>query len=380
MKKYFFRSLVLLLSISPFVRAQPESSGTAVEISSVSVSSSTVSLRKPVHSIHLTAWMAGSKKERKIVDELIAGTLINSVTIDVKEYEGEVYIPGIKATEEVHSYVPAVPDLPQWIAGLKKRGVYTVARIVVFKDNIYPRKRPSTGVHAAGGGLWRDRHHVTWIDPYNHDAWRYINLIALQASKIGFDEVQFDYLRFPTDGKLSQIRFSSPYSKEAASRTLIEFLSQAEQLLHPLGTKVSIDVFGLTTTVNTGMGIGQLMIPMAAKVDYICPMVYPSHYYAGEYGIPNPNKEPYRTVHHSLHDAIKNLGPSAHKLRPYLQDFSLGVHYGVKEVRAQIQAAADLGIQDWTLWNPRCVYTKQAITSPVTPKPLTQPTTGVSNN
>ena len=356
--------------------ALPAVSSTAT--GTVEVVSSTVTAQ-PIHALHVTAWLAGSKKYRAHLNELFKTTVINAVVIDIKEYEGEVYIPGVSMAEKAGAYVPAMPDVAAWIADLKHQGIYTVARIVVFKDDIMPRKNKSLAVKNSRGELWFDRHHVTWLDPYNPEAGRYNLLIALQAAKLGFDEVQFDYIRFPTDGSLSQMRFSRPYDKKAAPHTLVSFLQQANQLLHPLGTKISIDVFGLTTTVNTGMGIGQLLGPMAEQVDYVCPMTYPSHYARGEYGIPNPNDQPYKTIHLAMHDALKALGPSAHaKLRPYFQDFSLkgrGIHYGKKEVRAQMQAAADLGLPSWTLWNARCSYTLDAIKTPIIPVLISSPVT-----
>ena len=350
-------------------------STTIVSVSSPEVAASTSSVietrEKPIHALHVTAWLAGSKKYRAHLNELFKTTVINAIVVDIKEYEGEVYIPGVKMAEKAGAYVPAIPDVAAWIADLKRQGIYTVARIVVFKDNIMPRKNKSLAVKNPQGELWYDRHHVTWLDPYNPEAGRYNLLIALEASKLGFDEVQFDYIRFPTDGTLKQMRFSHPYDKDAAPRALVSFLQQARQLLHPLGTKISVDVFGLTTTVTSGMGIGQRMSPMAEQVDYVCPMTYPSHYAKGEYGIPNPNDQPYKTIHLAMHDALKALGPSGQaKLRPYSQDFSLkgrGIHYGKKEVRAQMQAAADLGLPSWTLWNARCSYTLDAIKTPIIP-------------
>ncbi len=350
---------------------QAASTGTTqeIEIAVSTQSSVTVTPLKPVHALHVTAWMAGSKKYREHYNELLRTTVVNAIVIDVKEFEGEVYIPGVSLAEKAGAYVPAMPDIADWLADLKRQGVYTVARIVVFKDNIMPRKNKSLAVKNPQGELWFDRNKITWLDPYNQEAGRYNLLIALQAAKLGFDEVQFDYIRFPTDGSLNQMHFSRPYNKEAASAALVGFLKQAHQLLQPTGAKVSIDLFGLTTSVSTGMGIGQLLGPMAEQVDFVCPMVYPSHYAKMEYNIPNPNDQPYKIVSLSLHDALRALGPgNAQKLRPYLQDFSLkgrGVRYGKKEVRAQIQAAMDLGVESWTLWNARCSYTLDAIRTPV---------------
>ncbi len=336
-------------------------------VPSVASSPVPVSSERPIRAIHLTAWVAGSKKQRAQIEDLIAKTDINAVVIAIKEFEGEVYIPGFPAVEKAKAYTAAMPDIAEWVKQLKEKNIYTIARIVVFKDNIMPRRDHSLGVHNKQGELWFDRHRNTWLDPYNPGAWRYNLLIALQASKLGFDEVQFDYIRFPTDGVLSQMKFAKPYSREEASQALVDFLKQARQLLAPLGTKISIDVFGLTTSVSTGMGIGQQMGPMAREVDYVCPMVYPSHYAKGEYGIANPNSEPYKIIHYAVRDAIKMLGSDAYKLRPYLQDFSLGVRYGQKEVRAQLQASADLGVYSWSLWNARSRYTEGALKD--VPKP-----------
>jgi hypothetical protein len=371
LKRRFFVILLLVGLAAGAATATVPSSGTAVvvssEIPSLLVSSaphSTASTR-PVRALHVTAWKAGSLKYREHMKELFQTTVINAVVIDIKEFQGEVYVPGVKPAERIGAYVPAMPDIASWLADLKSRGVYTVARQVVFKDNIMPRKVRTLAVRNPFGELWFDRTKSTWLDPYNPEAWRYNLLIALRASELGFDEIQFDYIRFPTDGNLRQTRYSQPHKEQAATEALVSFLRQARQLLSPRRTKISIDIFGLTTTDDTGMGIGQHLGPMAAQVDFVCPMVYPSHYARGEYGIPNPNDEPYKTVTISLKAALDALGPdNGQKLRPYLQDFSLkgrGIHYGKEQVRAQIQAAADLGVGSWTLWNARCSYTLGAI-------------------
>jgi hypothetical protein len=337
-----------------------------VSINAVQQSTETA---RPIRGIHLTASAAGSKRFRKNhLDPLLNSTVINTVIVDIKEEDGYVYVPGVKMAEEAGAYARDIPDLKEWLADMKRRNVYTIARVVAFKDNKAPRHFPAMGVHRPNGQLWEDRKHMTWLDPYNTQAWRYDMLVALQAAKVGFDEIQFDYIRFPTDGDLKSMKFAKPYSITAASQALSAFLHQVTQLVHPLGAKVSIDVFGLTTSVNTGMGIGQKLPAMAEQVDFVCPMTYPSHYAKGEYGIPNPNDQPYRVIHLAMRDAIRSLGPNAHKLRPYFQDFSLkgrGIRYGAKEVRDQIQAAADLGVMGFSLWNARSIYTLEALRAPI---------------
>jgi hypothetical protein len=374
----------LLVSSTAILSGSQQSTSTVIGIDSTTVTSPLSN--EHLHAIHLTASAAGSKKYRRKLDRMFQDTVINAVVVDIKEETGWVYVPGVKAAVRAKAYEAAIPDLAEWLKSLKERGIYSVARIVVFKDNIGPRRETRAAVHNQQGDLWFDRHHGTWFDPYNADAHTYNLLIALECAKIGFNEVQFDYIRFPTDGSLVLMRFSKPFNRKTSSEALVEFLRKARQLLHPMGVKISIDVFGLTTSVNTGMGIGQMLAPMAEQVDFVCPMVYPSHYNPGEYGIAIPNDNPYRVIFNAMRDAKKVLGADgAQKLRPYLQDFSLkgrGIRYGVKQVRDQMQAAADQGILNWTLWNARCAYTWDALRTPVYPalSSSTSTTTSSSSN
>ncbi len=328
----------------------------------IAVSTSTASVvpahKKPqyVRGIHLTSWVAGSTKGRAYCETLFKDTEINTAVIDIKEYEGEVYVPGFAMAQEYGTYVAAVPDLEKYLAQLKSEGIYTVARVVVFKDALLPKKKPKWAVKNPDGTIWKDHRGLTWMDPYNKDVWNYNISLAEKAVALGFDEIQFDYIRFPSDGNIKACRYSVAHTTVTAPAALDGFLAAAHERLDKLGVKVGIDVFGLTTTVNNDMGIGQKIVQMAQRVDYVSPMVYPSHYNPGEYGIANPNANPYKIVYLGMEGAKKRI--PVQKLRPYLQDFSLGVHYGAKEVRAQIQACYDNGVGEWILWNPRCVYTK----------------------
>jgi hypothetical protein len=322
-----------------------------------------VKMQRPKHvrGIHLTAWVAGSPSRRAAIDQLIDETELNTVVVDIKEYEGEVYIPGIPQAEQCKSFVNAIPDAEKYVAHLKSKGIYPIARIVVFKDNVMPRRKPSLGVKDTAGNLWKDRKGITWLDPYSKESWDYNLDIAERAIDLGFEEIQFDYIRFPSDGNINTCRYSQVHTSTSSAAALVNFLKEANRRLKPRGVDISIDVFGLTTTVQHDMGIGQKIIEMSEWVDYVSPMVYPSHYAKGEYRIADPNKAPYKTVFLGLEGAKKRMGEHAVKLRPYLQDFSLGYHYGAKEVRDQIQATYDNDMGDWLLWNPRCVYTRGAL-------------------
>ncbi len=336
--------------------------------------------RGEIRAIHLTGSAAASKKYREKLKKMLDQTILNGVIIDIKEETGYIYIPGVSTAEKAGAYQRTMGDWKEWLAQLESEGVYAAARIVVNKDNIYPRKNLAAAVKNTHGEIWFDRTKTTWMDPYSNEAQRYNLLVALEAAKLGFDEIQFDYIRFPTDGSLNMMRFSQTFNKRTSAAAIVEFLMKAKQLLQPMGVKLSIDVFGLTTT-GSGMGIGQDMAAMSEQVDFVCPMVYPSHYNPGEYGLAIPNDAPYETITFAMREAKKMLG-GVSKLRPYLQDFSLkgrGKRYAAKEVRAQIQASADQGIVGWTLWNARCSYTLDALRDPVTPN-LDPPSTELQNN
>lgn len=311
-----------------------------------------------IRGIHLSAWASGSKKYRNDTLALFENTELNTAVIDVKELEGNVYIDGVKEVSVYNLYKPAMPDIEQYLKLLKEKGVYTIARLVVFRDNVMPRKKPKLAVKNPDGTIWTDRMSIAWLDPYNKESWMYNLKIAKRAAELGFDEIQFDYIRFPSDGEIKNCRYSKPHSSTEALKSLIGFLKEAARQLKPMGVKISIDVFGLTTT-SDNLGIGQRIVEMTECVDYVSPMVYPSHYGKGNYGIADPNRDPYRVVYYAIEGALKRVPQE--KIRPWLQDFSLGYKYEKKEVREQIQACYDNKIGSWLLWNPRCVYTKEAL-------------------
>jgi len=318
--------------------------------------------RRYIRGIHLTAPISAVNKHRIAVMELFDSTELNTAVIDVKELEGQVYMSGVKTADaNGTSFARAIPNLAQYIEQLKEKEIYTVARIVVYRDDLMPRKKTKWAVKNPDGTLWVDRKGITWLDPYNEEVWDYIIEIAERAADLGFEEIQFDYIRFPSDGDITKCRYiSKEHNKETASKALVGFLKKASEQLKAKNVKTSIDVFGLTTTADDDMGIGQRIVEMAEHVDYVSPMVYPSHYGKGIYGVSDPNKEPYKIVYKSMEGAAKRI--PIEKLRPWLQDFSLGGYkYGKEQVRAQIQACYDNGIGDWLLWNARCVYTRDAL-------------------
>lgn len=365
---HMLHTVLFLLLANPL----PVSAGEQASTATATVQFSTAAIQRltdaapVVRGIHLTSWGAGSAKTRRELIHKISGSVVNTVVVAVKETDGMVYIPGVEKAERWHSYTAAIPQPEEMIKDFKGAKLYTVARIVVFKDKVLPKSRRDMAVRTPDGGVWRSHNGSTWVDQYSHEVWEYIGDIAERCAKLGFDEIQFDYIRYPSEGNTKLCRYSKPHNPRTAIVNLKDFLDYQRKRLAPYNVKISADVFGLTTTVKDDMGIGQDIKTLASGADYVYPMMYPSHYYPGEYNLKCPNKEPYKVINRGLHDAMGKLGDDYAKLRPYLQDFSLfGVHYGPNEVRAQLMATRKNLLHSWVLWNPANKYTWSALTPSV---------------
>ena len=290
------------------------------------------------------------------------GAGLNAVVIALKEYDGRMFVKGVPLAQEIGAHVNAIPDLAAAVKDFKDAGIYTIGRIVLFKDDTLARKRPELAVHRPDGKIWVNDNGVAWVDPYRKEVWEY-NLAIASRAAAHFDEIQFDYIRFPSDGPVRLCRYSrADHTPATAAKNLADLMAYFRA--HLPGVKLSVAVFGLTTTDTSGMGIGQHFDQFIKEADFVSPMMYPSHYAKGEYGLKDPNRDPYKTIHRGLR-RVAGLGEDMGKLRPYFQDFSLyHVHYGVPEVRAQIFAAARMGVRNWILWNPQNRYTWSAIPKP----------------
>lgn len=324
-----------------------------------------------VKGVHLSAWYTGTKKGRAQFEKLLAETELNTVVIDIKESEGDVYIPGIMLDGKPN-YVVAVRDMREYISFLKARGVYTVARMVVFHDNKLAKLKPEWAIRSSKplpkatekgyrADVWVDKKGSAWADPYNHAVWDYNIQIALKAVEMGFQEIQYDYIRFPSDGQTKLCVYSKPHGSAAAVEALGTFLELSRKKLNEKGVDLSIDVFGLVGSSDDDMGIGQRLSKLYKHVNVVSPMMYPSHYAPGEYGIKSPNASPYETIYRSIRDTKRMMKDPSVELRPWLQDFSLGIKYTGAHIRDQINAANDLGIYEWLLWNPACRYTQDGL-------------------
>src|SRR5579872_2147387 len=315
--------------------------------------------------IYLTAWSASSTHKMTAVYDMLAHTSINSVVIDIRD-TGEMYWKtGIELAKTVKANQNAINHPEKLMADLASHGVYPIARIACFRDSFVPKKFPTRGVMTASGGVWRDHSGHSWLDPYNKDNWDYIAATVDYALDIGFPEIQLDYVRFPSEGKSRTQRFPGqkkyPDAKakpEDVIASFADFISQRVRARHAV---VSADIFGIISSTKGDEGIGQELEKVAKPFDVISPMVYPSHFAAGEYGIKYPVAEPYQILSKSLADYKKRLPKTA--IRPWLQDFSLRepgqplVHYGVTEIQAEIKAAHDSGYDDFLMWNAANRYT-----------------------
>ncbi len=316
----------------------------------------------PVKGVYITSYAAGSSKYMTSMLALADQTEINSFVIDVKDATGYVsYDADVPLAKQLGLDSTRIPDIDALIATLRQHNIKPIARIVCFQDPLLAKKMPALAVKSKSTGLnWKDNKGSMYTNPYNRQVWEYLTELGEDAARHGFQEIQFDYVRFPSDGKISDAVY--PGADSSKEDAIAGFLAYARARLEKLGVWVSADVFGLTVHVNDDMGIGQKIEKVAANVDIVCPMVYPSHYYAGSYGIALPNSQPYTIVSDAMKDALKRLAGTGAMVRPWLQDFTLGKPaYGVAQVKAQIKAVEDQGIDEWILWNAGVKYTKAAL-------------------
>ena len=313
---------------------------------------------KQVRGVYVTGWMTGSPNKMNELIELARKTEINSFVIDIKDDSGTIsFISSVPLASEAKANRKKNPDFPALVKRLKKENIYLIGRVVTFKDGTLAHARPDRALRLQKGSqVWADDE---WISPFNRGNWEYAVALAKEAVKMGFDEIQFDYVRFPAFGYgATQVAKSSEMTKDQAIQG---FLGYARKELNGYGIPISADIFGMVTSVED-LGIGQRFEALAKAVDVLSPMVYPSHYSKGNFGLADPDKSPYETIYRSIKDAVARLPKEPHaRIRPWLQDFSLKNPYGTNEVRAQIRALNDLGINEWLLWNPRSHYTKSAL-------------------
>ena len=318
-----------------------------------------------VHAIYMTSWVAGTLSLRTHVLNLLDTTSANAVVIDVKDYSGNITFDVQNPTLAAYGSVQVrVRDLPELIASLHAKGIYVIARIAVFQDAYFVKYRPDLAIqNAAGTKTWADDKGISWIDPAARDYWNYIALIGDETYAVGFDELNFDYIRYPSDGNLHDISY--PWTKaDTKADVLVSFFQFLHNHFSPENIPISADLFGQTTTAPDDMGIGQVFVNALPYFNYIAPMVYPSAYITNTLGYKNPAAYPYQIITYALTSALKRASLASstpNKIRPWLQDFNLGATYGVEQVEAEEKAVTDLGLNSWMMWDPNNVYTVEAL-------------------
>ncbi|MFC5301562.1 putative glycoside hydrolase [Azospira restricta] len=310
--------------------------------------------------LYLSVWGIGERSLREAALAIAGATEINALVIDVKGDAGLVPYPSQVALAEAigarrHT---TVRDLPALVAKLKDDGLYLIARVVVFKDDPLAVAHPQWAVNTGAGALYRDREGLAWIDPARREAWDYTLDLAEEAAAAGFDEIQFDYVRFPDAVGLA---FAVPNTEEERVTAIAGFLATARQRLAPYNVFIAADIFGYVAWNANDTFIGQKIEPLAAHADYLSPMLYPSGFHLGIPGYANPVAHPYEIVQLTLQRAIARSGLSPLRFRPWLQafrDYAFDRRaFAGDEIRRQIDAAEAVGSHGWMLWNPRNVYT-----------------------
>lgn len=310
--------------------------------------------------LYLSFYGVGSKALRDPALKMIEETELNALVIDVKGDRGMIpYRSAVPLAAEVGGQrIITVRDIDGLLAVFKAKGIYTIARIVVFKDDLLATARPELAVKTPTGEPWRDRERLAWVDPFRKEVWDYNIRIAEEAAKLGFDEIQFDYVRFPDS---RSPRFSQPSTEEGRVKAIAGFLQEAKARLTPYNVFVAADIFGYVCWNLNDTDIGQKLDPMASAVDYLSPMLYPSGFQFGIPGYRNPVQNPYEIVYLSLKKAQERLKIAPVRFRPWLQAFKDYAfdrrQFNGKELRDQISASEKFGAQGWMLWNPVNQYT-----------------------
>ncbi|MDQ3777881.1 MAG: putative glycoside hydrolase, partial [Actinomycetota bacterium] len=313
---------------------------------------------REIRGVHVTMALASIPGK---LDEYAAMPGLNTVELDVKDENGEIAF---------HRLAPSLAkrvgaamryyDPVKVSRRLHRRGIYLIGRVVCFEDPMLSKGRPDLAIRRAGGGVWTNHAGLGWTNPYDRRVWDYNLRIAQAAARAGFDEIQFDYVRFPSDGDIDAAVFPGKRN-EPMTVTIARFVHYATRRLKPLGVRVSVDLFGLAATRD--IGVGQSPRRLAKIVDAIYPMVYPTHYSSGEYGLSDPGAVPGRTVGRSLRDFRRQMRRGKAQLIPWLEDFSFSGSPTYDHVRDQIRAARRWRSGGFLLWNAAGVYTPGALTA-----------------
>ncbi|MFA7193522.1 MAG: putative glycoside hydrolase [Candidatus Paceibacterota bacterium] len=354
--------------------------------------SSHIALPNAVKAIYMTSCVVGTKDFRAKLVALAEETEVNAIVIDIKDFSGTLsFAPKSDRLKPAWDAAQCgTSDMKEFIAELHEKGIFVIGRITVFQDPFYTKLHPEDAVkRASDGAVWKDHKGLSFVEVGAKRYWDYILELSHESYEIGFDELNFDYVRFPSDGNMKDIYF--PFSneiivangtkgKQIALEEFFKFLDKELRGDLPADTSkrpiISADLFGMTTTNTDDLNIGQVLERSLPYFDYIAPMVYPSHYPNTFNGWANPNHYPYELIHFVMGEGVRrveefknasttpeHIRPKIHKeqLRTWIQDFDYGGDYGPTEVREQIQATYDVGLTSWMIWAPSNIYTRGAL-------------------
>jgi len=313
--------------------------------------------------LYLTAYSAGSPKKIDEIISLINKTELNAVVIDIKDYSGKIlYDSQIKLVNDLKTDEKRLGDVKSLIDKLHKNNIYVIARQTVFQDPVLAERKPTWAIKNKSGGLWRDNKGLAWVDPSKKEVWSYNVAIAKEAISFGFDEINFDYVRFPSDGNMAQAVYGMGTSskKYEVMKSFYHFLN-IKLKYEPAW--VSLDMFGfvMEKTGEDDMRIGQRIADAIDEVDYISPMMYPSHYPSGHLGLKNPAQYPALVFENGLKLGMPKFEGKRAKVRPWIQAFNLGAVYDAVKIRAQIDEVEKYTDAGWLMWNASNRYTDSGL-------------------
>ena len=312
----------------------------------------------PIRGLYLYRFAPQNWKRLRHLIAIADSTEINAFVIDVKDEFGLNYNSADPLVQKNGGTQVKVANLRAVVDSVRAHGILPIARIVVFKDSVTARNNPDHTIRKSDSTPWRDKKGQTWVNPYANAVWEYNLRVAEEAARMGFSEVQFDYIRFPEPYPSLPRQVFPEQKGRSKPQVLSEFLDAARARMSKLGVKTTADIFGLVTTVGGPLEVGQLWEPIAKSVDVILPMTYPSHYPRGSFGIAKPNAEPYQVVHIAISRARERnekMGLTGERVRPWVQAF---FGYGPHEIEEQKRAIYDSGFDGWVLWEPGSRFDK----------------------
>ncbi|MBE5917020.1 MAG: sugar fermentation stimulation protein [Pseudobutyrivibrio ruminis] len=378
MKKLQSLLLVLLLIFFCFFFAssQPEISEDIEEISSIQEDDTFDPLtwknnHTKVRGIYVTGPTAGTQRMDEIIN-LVNETELNTIVLDVKDDNGNISFEMNNAYAlEIGACIPYIKDINALLKQLKDNNIYVIARVPCFKDPILASAKPELGLCTYAGEPVTDLYGNAWVNPCRQEVWDYIISICESCAELGFDEIQLDYVRFPVGTNAEQANYGTVIDDTNRQEYINTFINQICASMHEMGVPVTADVFG--TIIHSQIDaehVGQDYQTFASTLDVLCPMIYPSHYASGEFGLEIPDAAPYETIYEAL-SYSKNILSSLDSdevavIRPWLQAFDATwvdgyIEYDGTAIRKEIQAVYDAGYEEWILWNSKSIYSSDGL-------------------